>query len=100
MTTPRLPGTGPDAPSPIVTTGDILAEAWRPGTAEPVAVHVRPEVLARLRAHTIIDRSSGAWRDGPRPPAARLPLVVDDRIPAAPGYEIHRASPHATRRSA
>ncbi|MGY1634408.1 hypothetical protein ACI784_22135 [Geodermatophilus sp. SYSU D01186] len=100
MTTPRLPGTVPDARSPIVTTQDLLTEAWRPGTAEPVAIHVRPEVLARFRAHTAVDRSSAAWGDDSRSPAARISLVVDDDIPAAPGYEIHRASPHATRRSA
>ncbi|MGY1739587.1 MULTISPECIES: hypothetical protein [unclassified Blastococcus] len=70
--------------SPPDTRGDILAAALRPGAAQPVAVHVRPEVRARL----------GAW---PPPPGSGLPegirLVVDDRLPRSPGYEVHRAAP-------
>ncbi|WP_409330786.1 hypothetical protein [Trujillonella humicola] len=67
-------------------TRDILEEAWRPGTAPPVAVHVRPEVHARLV------RQAGDGCSGSRigTPAA-LPLVVDEGIPAAPGFEVHRA---------
>ena len=61
---------------------DILAEALRPDAAPPVAIHVRPEVRARIGAQVgdaAVDRLDG------------VPLVVDDRIPSDPGYEIHRA---------
>jgi hypothetical protein len=54
--------------------GVILAEAVRPDAARPVAVHVRPEIY---------DLVAGRW--------SGIPLVVDDSIPARPGYEIHRA---------
>ena len=68
---------------------DILAEALRPDAAPPVAIHVRPEIQARIRAQAgdAADRLDG------------IPLVVDDRIPSDPGYEIHRAvAPVVTRR--
>ncbi|MGY1710796.1 hypothetical protein ACI8AC_14925 [Geodermatophilus sp. SYSU D00758] len=58
----------------------LLAEARRPGAAEPVAIHVRPELHGRMRTAAV----------GSDPP---LPVVVDDDIPAFPGYEIHRAAP-------
>jgi len=72
---------------------DLQSEAWRPGVAEPIAIHIRPELRARLRAPR-----SPSWCPAPRDrdPVGRsvgVPLVVDDRIPAAPGYEIHRAAP-------
>jgi hypothetical protein len=54
--------------------GDILAEAVRPDAARPVSVHVRPEL------HHLV---AGRWHG--------IPLVVDDAIPAFPGYEVHRA---------
>jgi hypothetical protein len=69
--------------SPSDTRGDILAEALRPEAAEPVAVHVRPEVFARLGALPLRE-------------IAGLPtilLVVDDQLPRVPGYEVHRAAP-------
>lgn len=71
---------------------DILAEACRPGMGEPVTIHVRPAVYERMLAD--------ARRVRPRDPRAggastRVPFVVDDSIPAAPGYEIHRAAPRA-----
>ena len=68
---------------------DILAEALRPDAAPPVAIHVRPEIEAHIRVQAgdaAADRLAG------------IPLVVDDRIPSDPGYEIHRAvAPVATR---
>ena len=62
--------------------GDILAEAYRPDAAPPVAVHVRPELCELL-----LEEPTGST------PPTSLPLVVDDDIPTAPGYEIHRAPP-------
>ncbi|RFU22067.1 hypothetical protein [Geodermatophilus marinus] len=59
---------------------ELLAEARRPGAAEPVAIHVRPELHCRMKAAAV----------GTDPP---LPVVVDEEIPAFPGYEIHRAAP-------
>lgn len=64
---------------------DILEEAWRPGVAAPVAVHVRPEVHARLRQ---ADRPGSGERLGS---VAGIPLVLDEEIPSAPGFEVHRA---------
>ncbi|MGY1683209.1 hypothetical protein [Geodermatophilus sp. SYSU D01176] len=85
------PAGGPGAPAD--TPGDLLREAWRPGTAEPVAIHVRPELCARLlRSRRTRPRSCPAA--GPFPPR-RIPLLVDDRIPAAPGFEVHRVPPGA-----
>jgi hypothetical protein len=60
---------------------DILAEARRPDAAEAVAVHVRPEIHALIRRQV---QDEGDERIGIR-------LVVDDTIPASPGYEVHRA---------
>ncbi len=72
--------------SPSDIPGVILAEAWRPGVAEPVAIHVRPELHARLH-------SPGTWDQGTMDQTIGIPVVVDPAIPAAPGYEIHRAKP-------
>ncbi|MCV2489608.1 hypothetical protein OF117_09540 [Geodermatophilus sp. YIM 151500] len=71
-------GTTPDV------VGDILREAWRPDVPAPVSLHVRPEVHARMLA-----------QGSPRTDevGADVPVVVDDEIPAQPGYEIHRAPP-------
>jgi hypothetical protein len=66
--------------------GDILSEAWRPGTDEPATIHVRPGVHARILAEAGAAATRNAIAGGPR----RIPFVVDDEIPAAPGYEIHR----------
>lgn len=76
--------------SPPDIWGDILSAAWRPDSGEPVAIHIRPELHARLVPH--------------RPPAAlpvpkdslerlaHVPVVVDDTIPDFPGFEVHRVS--------
>ncbi len=64
--------------------GDILAEAYRPETAAPVAIHVRPEL-----GHLLHADPSGVL------PPTPLPLVVDDDVPASPGYEIYREPPRA-----
>ena len=65
---------------------DILSEAHRPGTALPVTVHIRPELCLQVLPQGVSSRSS-----------IPLPLMIDDEIPAAPGYEIHRAPPTARR---
>jgi hypothetical protein len=73
--------------------GDILAAAMRPDAAEPATIHVRPEVHARICPR----RSSPDATDGSGPDTSGLPagirLVVDDRLPRTPGYEIHRVAP-------
>jgi hypothetical protein len=66
---------------------DILSEAWRSGVGEPVSIHIRPAVYARLVSEMHSSRAEGSRV------AARIPFVIDDRIPSAPGYEIHRAVP-------
>jgi hypothetical protein len=71
---------------PPGVAGDILKEAWRPGVEEPVTIHVRPAVHARMLAEAGADARRNAIAGGPR----RIPVVVDDEIPLAPGYEIHR----------
>jgi hypothetical protein len=73
--------------------GDLLAEAARPDAAEPVAIHVRSAL------HALICRQSGSTgavlsAAGPAGPT-EIRLVVDDELPAAPGYEVHRAIPHS-----
>jgi hypothetical protein len=77
--------------------GDILAEAMRPDAAEPVAVHVRPEI------HTLISGSAPAGRAAGTPRATGswdgIRLVVDDGIPPFPGYEIHRCAPRRPQRT-
>ena len=80
--------------SPADASGDILREAWRPKTAEPVAIHVRPELCARLVAARDA-RPRRSPEPGPLPPRRSIPLVVDDRIPTSPGFEVHRAAPGA-----
>ncbi|TYP88502.1 hypothetical protein [Blastococcus xanthinilyticus] len=65
--------------------GDILAAAHRPGLPEPVAVHVRPELRARLCGADGADELVTSL--------AGVPFVVDEEIPGVPGFEIHRAPP-------
>ena len=78
--------------------GDILVEAMRSDVAEAVAIHVRPEL------HVLISRQSEVAPPR-RPPGvasatwAGIRFVVDDQIPASPGYEIHRAPPPIPRRT-
>ena len=52
---------------------DIAAEALRPDRARPTEIRVRREVARRI---------GGA-----------LPVVVDDSLPFAPGFEIVREAP-------
>ncbi|MGY1730370.1 hypothetical protein ACI798_02530 [Geodermatophilus sp. SYSU D01045] len=69
--------------------GDLLAVAWMPGTAPPREIRLRPELLQRLGAQL------GWHGTGPRSlgePAA-VPLVVDPRLPACPGFEVRRVGP-------
>ena len=68
---------------------DILSEARRPGVGEPVTIHIRPAVYARMLAET----RSDSWQERRGRGTSRIPFVIDDRIPSAPGYEIHRAAP-------
>jgi hypothetical protein len=86
-------GAAPPAPaqprSSADIAADILSEACRPGVGEPLTIHIRPAIYARMRAET-----RPAWcHDRCRGAAARIPFVIDDGIPSAPGYEIHRAVP-------
>jgi hypothetical protein len=88
MTTTIRPASAGRAPAPGAAVtggdmlGDILTEAYRPGAAPPVAVHVRRE-LGDVLVHRLPPGVS-------RPP---FPFVIDDELPAAPGYEIHRSAP-------
>ena len=75
-----------DQKPPPGVAGDILREAWRPGVGEPVTIHVRPAVLARILGETGARGVTNPTAGGRR----TIPFVVDDQIPAAPGYEIHR----------
>jgi hypothetical protein len=68
---------------------DILAAARRSGAAEPTEIHVRTALHLRLLrepgAPVVVDEQrGGSSLDGIR-------LVVDDELPASPGFEIHRA---------
>ena len=77
--------------SPPDVVGDILATARRPGLTEPVAVHVRPELLPLIRGHA--DSSTPATTGEVVARSAGIPFVVDDDIPGFPGFEVHRAPP-------
>ncbi len=68
---------------------DILSEAWRRGAAEPIAIHVRPEVHGVIAGCALPTTCPPPLPVSPR----RVPLVVDDGIPPVPGFEIHRAAP-------
>jgi hypothetical protein len=70
--------------SPPDIRGDILAVALEDGAAAPVVVHVRPELLARMGPQPLCP--TGTAGD------AGIPLVLDDRLPRAPGYEVHRVA--------
>ncbi len=77
---------------------DILATARHPGLAEPTAIHVRAALHLRLLhepgAPVVVDERRGiSALDGIR-------LVVDEQLPAFPGYEIHRACAPAHRAAA
>jgi hypothetical protein len=79
--------------SPPDIRGDILAVALLAGAAEPVVVHVRPEVHARIGPGplcpdpTVRDQRAATGRP------ISIPLVVDDQLPRTPGYEVHRVAP-------
>ena len=79
-------------PDPV---GDILATAWSPAAAKPREIRVRPElgrcILAELDP---VERALVEERGLLGSPIA-LPVVVDARLPAFPGFEIARARPHA-----
>jgi hypothetical protein len=87
----RAPGSRADL------SGDILSEAFRPGAAAPVAIHIRSELHARLPGQTSTTRRSPV-EEGSALRPTDIPLIIDDRIPTAPGYEVHRASPPAVDR--
>lgn len=73
--------------------GDVLSETWRPGAARPVAVHVRPELLARLPVELPRPGTGGTAGEGLAGALQDVPVVVDAEIPVTPGYEVHRAPP-------
>ena len=84
-----MSGTAPHWAAPHMIE-DILATARRPGVAEPTEIHVRAALHLRLLqepgAPVVVDERLGiSTLDGIR-------LVVDEELPAFPGYEIHRAS--------
>lgn len=78
------------APPDVI--GDILSEARWPDAAEPVAVHVRPELYALICRQSGKGSADDAGRCN-NGPWDGIRLVVDDEMPATPGYEIHRAEP-------
>jgi hypothetical protein len=68
---------------------DILAAARRPGAAEPTEIHVHVRIHTRLLHEAdaplvVDDRQRITALDGIR-------LVVDEEVPAFPGFEVHRA---------
>ena len=78
-------------PDPV---GDILATAWSPAAAEPREIRVRPEVRRSILAELDpVERALVEERGVLGSPVA-IPLVVDIRLPAFPGFEIVRARPH------
>ena len=70
--------------------GDILAAALRSDAAAPLVVHVRPEVHARMGTRPLCAEPAAPAGQG-----TSIPVVVDDQLPRAPGYEIHRVPPAA-----
>lgn len=77
--------------SPPDALGDILRQAWRPGVAQPTAIHVRPEVWTRMLARMTTAVRALALGAGCIGDPQRLPLIVDDVLPCYPGFEIHRS---------
>ncbi len=75
------------------TLGDILAIAHRPDAAEPCEIRVRSEVHSRLLQETSAGTRRIAIQHGTISHLDGIPLVIDDELPAHPGYEVHRASP-------
>ena len=67
---------------------DILTEACRPGVGDPLMIHIRPAIYARMLAETRSAWSHDRCREG-----EHIPFVIDDDIPSTPGYEIRRAAP-------
>lgn len=82
------------APDPA---GDIARQAFRPDAAEPRVIHVRPELHRLIAAHVraeLEDRLRGGGAlFAPSPRVWGVPLIVDDRLPIYPGFEIHRVRP-------
>jgi hypothetical protein len=75
--------------APPDTLGDILAIAWRPGAAPPREIRVRSEVRDRVLAQLPPAERARAVVGGP----VGVPLVLDDELPAYPGFEVVRARP-------
>jgi hypothetical protein len=63
--------------------GDVLAIARAAGAAPPREIRIRPELHQRLLAQL-----GGAGAE-----LAGIPLVVDPRLPATPGFEVVRVRP-------
>lgn len=80
-----MSGTGGQSARHDVRT-DILSEALRPDAGAPVLIHLRPELHARICR---CGPATGGQAEDP----LGIPVVVDDDIPAFPGYEIHRSVP-------
>ena len=80
-------------PDPV---GDILATAWSSAAAEPREIRVRPEVYHCILAELDPVERALVEERGLLGSPVGIPLVVDDQLPAFPGFEIVRARPHAT----
>ena len=76
----------PQGTAPRDVRTDILSEALRPDAGTPVLIHLRPELHARICR-------CGPDATGRSEDPLGIPVVVDDDIPAFPGYEIHRSVP-------
>jgi hypothetical protein len=66
-----------------------VAVAWRPDAAPPREIRARSEVRDRILAQLPPDQRARAVVGGP----AGVPLVLDDELPAFPGFEVVRARP-------
>ncbi|RBY78905.1 hypothetical protein DQ238_10960 [Geodermatophilus sp. TF02-6] len=80
-------------PDPV---GDVLALAWRPGSAAPREIRVRPEVRARMLAELDPAARRRVVERGVIGTPVAVPLVVDAGLPAFPGVEVVRARPGET----
>lgn len=67
---------------------DVLAVAYRPGTAAPVEIRLRPELLHRIGRQWIAYATRTRQLD--------VRVVEDDRLPKFPGFEVVRTPPQET----
>jgi hypothetical protein len=78
------------------TVDDVLAAARSPGAAEPSEIHVRAALYAQMRREVVAGHAPvTADADGEISHLDGIPVLVDEGLPAFPGYEIHRTRPGA-----